>query len=354
MRSLILVLVVLGALVGVFAAFMLMQDDAQAPAPRAQSGSAGSATTRPTASGIAPPPSTQTATNSVVGGGEDVWIQQFEKDTARLVSEFRAAKYDPPKEGIVFVVQPESRMYSSNGQVMALSAQDGEVVLPEQARKSDRLDDFSSGPPTRGVLNNVTISLFENADATVPTLTCTVPRVTFDNDANRLNTVQTEINGQVIPADRIPVTVRGREYDFDGQGLVMRWNQRDQRLELLEIAHGERLVVKNPGAFGAMPLTKASATRTFVTEEPVQLVSADEADAAAVAAQNREIKRRRAAATQQAAQKAAEQAGMPPREAVAYVATFHDNVTITQGGVPVGSAEKMLARFTFDGGDPAG
>ena len=43
--------------------------------------------------------------------------------------------------------------------------------------------------------------------------------------------------------------MRGK-YEFDGRGLTIRWNDRDRRLELLEIAHGERLIVKEPGALG--------------------------------------------------------------------------------------------------------
>ena len=43
----------------------------------------------------------------------------------------------------------------------------------------------------------------------------------------------------------MPVTVRGRDYDFDGRGLRIQWNELNQRLQLLEIAHGESLTVKN-------------------------------------------------------------------------------------------------------------
>ena len=39
---------------------------------------------------------------------------------------------------------------------------------------------------------------------------------------------------------------RGRIGEFDGSGLTLNWNDRDRRLQLLEIAHGGRLMIKNP------------------------------------------------------------------------------------------------------------
>ena len=55
--------------------------------------------------------------------------------------------------------------------------------------------------------------------------------------------------GANVTADEVPVTVRGRDYDFDGRGMRMSWNERDRRLAKLDVAHGERLVVKHPGKF---------------------------------------------------------------------------------------------------------
>ena len=49
-----------------------------------------------------------------------------------------------------------------------------------------------------------------------------------------------------VEADQVPVVLRGEDYDFDGRGLVIRWNERDRRLQLLEIAHGEKLIDQAP------------------------------------------------------------------------------------------------------------
>ena len=42
---------------------------------------------------------------------------------------------------------------------------------------------------------------------------------------------------------------------------MMHWDERDQKLELLEIAHGENLLVKNPKALGIATSQPARVTR---------------------------------------------------------------------------------------------
>src|SRR5204863_1117726 len=92
---------------------------------------------------------------------------------------------------------------------------------------------------------------YETADAAAPTLDIDMNNAAFDNESFRIFTEgYTDEHGKRIEADQVKVTVRGK-YEFDGRGLTIRWNDRDRRLELLEIAHGERLVIKEPGALGS-------------------------------------------------------------------------------------------------------
>ncbi len=348
MRSIVLTIIVLVALAGAFAAFLFVTE---APEPR-QIGGATPSSTQPSATRAAmpPPPSTQAA-ESVVGTGQDVWIQYFDRVTGNLVNEFKADRYDPPKDGVVHVINPEGRFYSSTGEVLVISARDGEVIMPEQTRRSDRMDQIQGAPPSRGTLNDVTLMVFNDedleSDSPKPKLTCRVPIISFDNDALRLSTVQTEIAGRVVPADRVPIVVDGDEYAFEGEGLSMRWNHRDQRLDMLEIAHGKRLVIKKPGALGVMPLATAFRPHPHARVKqpwPIQLVNADPVDARRMSAEEAERRRqkrlaaaRRAAATQKAL----------PREPVAYLATFANDVNIYEGDQPIGTADEMLATFTF-------
>lgn len=347
MRSIILTVVVLGVLLGGFVLFMSFQESPESTGAKSTPKRPTPATNPATQSAIAPPPSTQ-ETESVLGAGEDVWVQQFDRETGLLTSEFRAARYDPPQDGVVHVTRPEARFYTRDGQVLTIWARDGEVIMPEQTRKSDRMDSIQSAPPSRGTLNDVLIGVLDTPESTEPSLTCRVPVIAFDNDALRLYTVQTEIEGRIVPADRVPITVRGDEYDFDGQGLSMRWNQRDQRLEHLEIARGGRLVVKKPAAFGKLPISSTAPTREGPFD--IQLVQADATEAKRMSAEEAEIRRqKRLAAARRAAALAATQA---VREPVAYKATFADDVKILEGADgsqhQIGSADRMIATFTFE------
>src|SRR5699024_4790222 len=51
--------------------------------------------------------------------------------------------------------------------------------------------------------------------------------------------------GATVEGDQVPVTVVGDAYEFEGKGLIIRWHDRDQRLERLEVAHGGRLLLKD-------------------------------------------------------------------------------------------------------------
>ncbi|MGC4031732.1 MAG: hypothetical protein QM754_08360 [Tepidisphaeraceae bacterium] len=357
MRSVLITAAVLAALVAGFVVFLLTQKSS-VPVVKKNRG------------GPASLPALRDGGSGGVSGGEGGWVQSFDKKTGELTNEFRADHFDPPVNNRVHVVRPDARFYSKDGSVLTLSASKGDITMAESARKTDKLGSMQGQPPSHGVLYDVKLGLLETIDDTVPVITCTLPIVAFDNDTLRLNTIPLTVNGQEIPADEIPVTVRGRDYDFDGQGLTIRYNQRDRRLEFLEVAHGKRLVIKNPKAFGGTsqgvggsPLgaTFPPPAGPLLLEEggrPIELASADPEAAPKLSAEERERRRqrreaqerraareKRLAATQQAATKPATSR---PHEAVAYQATFSDAVTITEGGTPVGDADRMVATFTFD------
>ncbi|MEM6315190.1 MAG: hypothetical protein AAF743_13945, partial [Planctomycetota bacterium] len=79
-----------------------------------------------------------------------------------------------------------------------------------------------------------------------PVLRAFVDNLRFDAETMELATADSEINGRPVLGERVPVTVRGRDYDFDGEGLLVRWNDADGRLEMLRIHRGEKLVLKDP------------------------------------------------------------------------------------------------------------
>lgn len=356
MRSVILMVLVLGLLVGGFVIFLSFQSEtetrsrpisSQVSSTTASSMPSPTTSTRPT---VSPLPGTQPSGDSVLGAGEEVWIQQFDRQSGDLTSEFRAARYDPPQNGTVHVILPEARFYTRDGQVLTISARNGEVIMPEQTRKTDRMDSIQGAPPSRGTLYDVVLGILETPDAVQPSLTCQVPVVAFDHDSLRLYTVQTEIDGRIVPADRVPVTIRGQEYDFDGQGLSVRWNQRDQRLEHLQIEHGGRLVVKKPDPFGQWAMSFQQSSQK-PNPEPlqspldIQLVQADPVEARRMSAEEMEVRRQKRLA---AARRAAQEASKSPREPVAYRASFSDNILIHEADRPIGSADRMIVTFTLE------
>ena len=238
------------------------------------------------------PTLTDTNANSPLGGGEGGWVQSFDKKTGVLASEFRAEHFDPPVDNVVHVIKPEARFYGHDGQVLTLHAVDGDITMAEGAKRPDRLGQMQSQPPSHGILRTVTLGLLETPEDDVPVLVATLPIVAFDNDLLRLNTVPwVQPDKKEIPADQVPVTVRGRDYDFDGQGLTIRYNQRDRKLELLEVAHGHRLLIKNPKAFGGTPGAALSAAPLQLNGRPIELASTDADVAPRMTAEERERRR---------------------------------------------------------------
>ncbi len=81
-------------------------------------------------------------------------------------------------------------------------------------------------------------------------MTMTMTNAQFDNDTYTLFTQEyAEPDGRIVHADEVPVTVRAKDFSFNGSGLLMYWNDVDKQLKSLEIAHGTDLTVYNAGAF---------------------------------------------------------------------------------------------------------
>ncbi|HEX8323826.1 MAG TPA: hypothetical protein VF595_07915 [Tepidisphaeraceae bacterium] len=339
MRSILITLAVLVVLVAAFSIFLLTQK----ASPRLPTRSAKNPATLPAPTG-------EELAGSGVGAGEGGWVQTFDKKTGDLINEFRADHFDPPVNNQIHVVRPDARFYAKDGQVLTLRASYGDITMAQGAPSGNRLGAMQSQPPSHGTLHDVTLGLLETAESEEPILVATLPIVAFDNDTLRLNTVTMTKDGQEILADRVPITVRGRDYDFDGEGLTIRYNQRDRRLEFLEVAHGKRLVIKNAKAFsGSVPTADRGPLR--IDGRPIELATADPEVAPRLTAEERERRReRRIAATRRAAQTATRAPVVPnkPHETVAYRATFNEEVRLLEGDASVGSADRMTATFTFE------
>lgn len=221
---------------------------------------------------------------SLVGATERPWVTRYDAQW-RPTSQFRAAEFEPQEGDRVFVREAEARFFLGGGEMIRVRGKEGVVVmarLPEAGQDPRALG--PAEPPTRGELKTVEIELFESQealhadtpDSNTAILRVTLDNAAFDNETFRIYTDDTVIDGQPVPAHAVPVIMTGRDYDFEGEGLTIRWNERDRRLEMLRVHKGHRLVVKNPDALNRGVLRQRREERAL-RPLPLMLAATDPA-----------------------------------------------------------------------------
>ena len=373
MRTFLKIFITALLLAGAFVGYVAFQ-----PATAVQS----QATSRPVAQ-----PLEKSGEGMLIGEGKNAWVRQFD-EVGNLASRFRAEKWEPQKNGLVRVVRPEAELFLKGGKDkdgrdkprprVTIRGDDGEVVVhsfPDAAvadkplASSQGMSPSGGGmsmgpaqPPSSGRLNGVVIEVFETDSAAEPVVTLTTNNIVFDNESFRISTeAYTAPDGTVVEPDQVPVEVTGRDVEFYGRGLTVRWNDLDERLELLRIAHGERLVIKNVEALsteGGLPtgLSNTASTRpaaiSAARESPIwtALASSDPASALALAAADK------GAAPNAATSKPARRrhkAVEGEREEPTYRAAFDDSVRVMQGEQQLALAERMNVDFLLGQRKPA-
>ena len=372
MRTFLKIFLTVVVLAGAFVAYIVFQ-----PASAARQ-----AATRP-----APQVLKRNAEGMIIGEGENAWVRQFD-DEGRLASRFRAEKWEPQKNGLVRVIRPEAELLLKGGRdkdgkerprpLVRIRGDDGEVVvqsLPDAAATDKPLASSQGGgpaaaggkgqsvgpaqPPSSGRLNGVVIEVFEAEDHPEPRVTLRTNNIVFDNDTFRISTESYRAGaGSTVAPDQVEVSVTGPDFDFYGRGLTVRWNDLEERLDLLRIAHGDRLVIKNVEAFsaGGLPLgvpgPKAPETpNASGAPSPTwgMLASADPRTALALADTDR---RRRDAgpavttpASKPARKKPKNPDGSRDHDQPPYRAAFHDDVRVLQGEQQLAAARLMNIDF---------
>ena len=104
MRSLILVFLTIGLLIGGFTAYWLVQPTA-VPHP---------------IESVAPTPMREGEGLGGVGPGRGVWANKFDQKTGKLASRFRADETLPQKDGRVRVVKPQAEFLLGQGEQSVL------------------------------------------------------------------------------------------------------------------------------------------------------------------------------------------------------------------------------------------
>lgn len=194
--------------------------------------------------------------------GDVVWIKQYDRQ-GQLSSRFSGDEYLPQPDGTVRVTNPRAEFFLANHQRLQIDGIDGNVVMKDVPNLTIGGSNASGppAPPSRGRLNHVTVRLIDDATHEV-LLTMTTNNVVFDNETFRVCTEgYVDETGKALADDQVPVHVRGRMI-MEGRGLTIRWNDKDGRLELLQIAHGDWLEIPDPSNLslsGAKPSPPAAA-----------------------------------------------------------------------------------------------
>jgi hypothetical protein len=217
--------------------------------------------------------------------GDVVWIKQYDR-AGQLSSRFSGDQYLPQPDGTVKVTNPRAEFFLANHQRLQIDGIDGNVVMKDVPNLS--LGGTGGGgppaPPSRGRLNHVTVKLLDEL-TNEEMLVMKTNNVVFDNETFRIITEGYEDTpGHQLGDDEVPVHVTGRML-MEGRGLTVRWNDKDGRLELLEIAHGDWLEIKDPSSLspsGAKITPKTTAPPTAQSRRPLPEMLADAASDAGV------------------------------------------------------------------------
>ena len=314
-------------------------------------------------------PSPSTPSINKIGPGDRPWVRMIDS-TGRVSSQYRAQDYSPRPDGTVHLVGVEADFFLGPHQRLHVTGADGDVVMHGSSNAGLGGGSQPSGQPSRGRLNDVIMTLLDESlpPGTGPLLTMTANNIEFDNETFLITTGgYTQADGTVVPPDQVPVEVRG-EYDFDGRGLTLRWNDKDDRLELLEIAHGEDLRINHPSnrnsplggsaptTAGTSPAAGAQVSAGNAGGSPAEpreqapaalggtraagATGSDTAGGAAPAAPSPAVPVSPASAGASAVAKKPGKAGKP-----VYLATFEQAVRVTQGDQLLMTGDLMRLHF---------
>ncbi|HEX4054667.1 MAG TPA: hypothetical protein VHX86_10420 [Tepidisphaeraceae bacterium] len=272
--------------------------------------------------------------NTFVKAGTGAWVKQFDRD-GQLYSQFKSDYYDPQPDGAVKVTHPVIQFFLSGSQVLQIEGVDGVIRFPPGTDKGV-MSNSPTDPPRYGNLRHVTVKLFDSPAEQVrdaPNMTMTMTNAQFDNDTYRLFTQEyIDAGGKVIHADEIPVTIRAKDYSFDGSGLVMYWNDVDKQLKSLEIAHGTDLTIYNASEFSAQPTEPTQPTPPALAVPTTAAPAIQAAPAVQIAPATIPI----------AAPTTAPDAVVTRHR---YQATFFDRVRVIQAGEELVRANRMDVDF---------
>jgi len=293
------------------------------------------------------------ATQSAAGAVDGVWMDHYDGRTGQRTSRIRAERYEPMKDGRVRLLAPEMEYFLNDGQVLCLAARWGIVTMQEGINRARNAPPGTrvNQTPRYGEFRDVVLTIRPAVHESRPTLTLTMPSASLDHESLLISTAAFSDADGTLAADQVPVTVRGDDYEFDGRGLVVQYNQLGRRLEYLKVFHGQRLLIKRPGVNlgGTPPATRpaaaaASSRLTASVRLPEYLpaplgepLAALDPALAAAAVEKPAPRGRPARPVAPVPSPATRRTSASP----VYRATFQQTVQVFQGGQMIASADQM-------------
>ncbi|MEL7473384.1 MAG: hypothetical protein AAGK04_08705, partial [Planctomycetota bacterium] len=158
-----------------------------------------------------------------------VYIRLEDPDTGRVTTEMNAERLDPLGQNRFDVRAPVARLYATNGQIIHVRADEGDVLMPSR----------QSGPESGVFRGDVRIRVFEpNADDNeidferdTPAAEVRAPALVFDLTFGEVSTPDDD--------GPTPVEVITPEITFAGRGLRLLVSEVNERIERLVIERGE-------------------------------------------------------------------------------------------------------------------
>jgi hypothetical protein len=309
MRSYVLVILSALGLAGLFFGYWMWQPASLKVGP-------GEVTQLP----VPPPPKPGSV---VFREGQLVWLKRYDKN-GQLLSRFSSDQYVPQPDGTIHVTNPVAEFFLANHQHIEIHGDDGNVVAKDVPRITQNAfaNTGPPAPPSRGRLNHVVLALVDDLKRT-ELLRMTTDNVVFDNETYRICTEGYKVpSHDPVAGDEVPVHVSG-QIEMEGRGLTVRWNDKDGRLELLEIAHGNYLKIADPSGFSPGGSKRPAPTKTARSGAPLPEMLASTAKNGP----GQVLEHFPGPATKRAGDSNASHVSSLP---VIYQASFYDNVRINQ------------------------
>lgn len=289
-----------------------------------------------------------------MGPGERVWWDHYDTKTGDRTSRIRVSRYQPAKDGSLFVNDPQAEFFMSEGRLLRIEGKTGNIIMQENLSKGKNAPGggAASQSPRSGDLHNVTLRMFRKDEAD-PYLTMTMNNASFDNETYRIQSEDyLDENGKRVRAEWVPITVRG-EYELDGYGLKLQYSDQEHRLVYLKIAHGNRLLIKHPGNLNNKPPAKPVGVANVFNTQPLAMPPLLTTDywllsSTLLVADTPPATPRRPRPAQLPASKP-----VVPKEEEdpIYRAVFKDAIVVTQGGEQLATADQMDVDFINANGD---